>query len=62
MVDLKTIRKEKGLTQQQLADIVGIKRTTISNLELGTSKEPRTKNAKKIAKVLDIDWKLFFSD
>lgn len=62
MIDLKTARKEKGYTQQQLADKAGVKRTTISNLEIGTSKEPRTKNAKKIAEVLGIDWKLFFSD
>lgn len=32
---LKTIRNEKKLTQQNLADLVGVSRNTISSIETG---------------------------
>lgn len=31
---IKALRKGKGLTQQQLADILGIKRSTVANYEI----------------------------
>jgi putative transcriptional regulator len=33
--DLKKIRKEKGLSQMQLAEMVGVSRNTISSIETG---------------------------
>ena len=33
--NLKAARSEKGLSQQQLADMVGISRNTISSIETG---------------------------
>ena len=33
--NLKTTRIEKGLSQQQLADLVGVSRNTISSIETG---------------------------
>ncbi len=33
--NLKTARGEKGLSQQQLADLVGVSRNTISSIEVG---------------------------
>ena len=33
--NLKEIRIEKGLSQQQLADLVGVSRNTISSIETG---------------------------
>lgn len=33
--NLKEIRKEHGLTQQALADMVGVSRNTISSIETG---------------------------
>lgn len=58
-MDLKSERVKKGLTQQQLADDVGVDRTLISKLESGDS-APRVPTAKKIAKVLGFEWALFY--
>ncbi len=33
--NLKEIRKEKGISQSQLADMVGVSRNTISSIETG---------------------------
>ena len=33
--NLKTIRSEKNISQQQLADMVGVSRNTISSIETG---------------------------
>lgn len=59
MVDLKKIRSEKGMTQEQLATAVGVVRQTISNIECGLAL-PSITNAQAIAQVLDFDWTNFF--
>lgn len=62
MVDLKAIRKAKGYyTQESLADAVCVHRSTIGMIEAGVNK-PSVELAKKLGKVLEIDWTLFFSD
>ena len=61
MFDLKTIRKEQELTQEKLADAIGVKRTTITNIESGVNK-PSIPTAKKLGKYFGFDWKLFFSE
>ena len=33
--NIKTIRKSKGLSQEELADLVGVTRQTISSIETG---------------------------
>ena len=56
---LKEERLKKGLTQQQLADILGITRQTISHIECGRIK-PSIDNAKAIADVLGFKWANFY--
>ena len=50
---LQQIRKEKGLTQEKLAELAGVHEKHISKLELGTYK-PSFDTLSKILKVLDI--------
>lgn len=59
MVDLKKVREKKGMTQDVLAESVGVIRQTISNIECGINK-PSPKLAMRLGKVLEIDWTQFF--
>ena len=58
-MNIQWLRSQKGWTQQQLADILNVSRSTIAMIENGTNK-PSVKLAKKIAEVFQIDWKIFF--
>ena len=58
-MNLKEERQKKKLTQQQLADMLGITRQTISHIECGRIK-PSIDNAKAIANVLGFEWANFF--
>lgn len=49
---LKKIRKEKGMTQKQLADLLGCSQTEISRWEAG--REPGAKMLKRIAEALGV--------
>ena len=49
---LKEIRKEKGISQQELAEMVGVSRNTISSLETGQY-EPTAKLALILSIALD---------
>ena len=53
MDKLKELRKEKGLTQMDLAVKVGVSLTTIRMWEGGVS-EPKPENKDKLEKALDI--------
>lgn len=56
---LKEIRKRKGLSQQQLAELVGMESTNnISKLESG--EQLLKKNLEKICEVLNVDVKELF--
>lgn len=48
---LKKLREKQGLTQEQLAKIIGVKRTTVTLWELGINK-PRTDTLFKISSAL----------
>jgi transcriptional regulator with XRE-family HTH domain len=60
---LASIRKQKGLTQQALADAIGLCVTQIKRYEAGTS-SPSLEAIKKIAKTLRVttDWLIFDED
>lgn len=58
---LLRIRLEKQLTQEQVANLIGIPRTTYSSIEQGR-RQPSVKNAMRIASVLQFDWTLFFKN
>ena len=55
----KERRLARGLTQERVASLAGVDRTTITKIENGTLR-PSVKTAQKIAQVLDFDWTLFF--
>ena len=58
--NLKAARSEKGLSQQQLADMVGVSRNTISSIETGQFK-PTAKLALILCIALDKKFEeLFF--
>lgn len=59
MIDLKKAREEKGMTQNALAERVGVIRQTISNIECGINR-PSPELAIKIGEVFEIDWREFF--
>jgi DNA-binding XRE family transcriptional regulator len=53
-------RKEKGFTQERLAELLGCKKSTISNWENGHS-SPSLTDAFKVAELLDSDVNDLFS-
>lgn len=61
MLDLKAIRESKGMSQEVLANAVGISRQAIGAFEAGIHK-PSVDTAKKLGKILDITWSDFFED
>ena len=46
LINVKKLRIEKGMTQEQLANVCGVQRTTITMIELGENK-PSVELAKK---------------
>ena len=61
MIDLKSIRLAHKMTQDELAEKVGVVRQHISNIECGLTK-PSVKTAKAIGEILGFEWADFFSD
>ena len=59
--NVKRLREEKGLTQKQLANLVGITQPTIAQYEIGI-KVPTIVIGAKIAKELDTTCKDLLSD
>lgn len=51
-MELRTLRKEKGLTQVQLAQMIHVDQTAISQWERGIA-QPRLKNCLQLAKILE---------
>lgn len=57
--NLREYRKNKGFTQDQLAEIIDIEPQSISKIESGIN-FPLLSNLDKIADILDADFKDFF--
>lgn len=49
---IKAIRKKRGLTQKQLAELLGVKQQNISDWERG-ERSPSVKNLKKLSEILN---------
>ena len=58
---LIAIRKEKGLSQVQVSEAVGISQPSYCNIENG-ERGIAVETAKKIANVLGFDWTRFYED
>lgn len=56
---IKEIRKEKGLTQESLAELAQIHQTYVGKLEIGKS-NPSVLMLNKLAKVLNVKIRDFF--
>jgi len=55
MLALRKIRQDKGLTLQQLGELVGMSHAVLSQIETG--RNPSTvRTLSKIATVLGVDW------
>ena len=52
---LREARKEKGLTQTELAKLSGVSRVTINRLENGTLKETTIGTLTKLATCLEVN-------
>lgn len=61
MIDLQYERHKAGLTQKQLAQKIGVRRTTIAMIENGTN-TPSIATAKALAEALNLNWAEFYDD
>lgn len=55
---IRILRKSRGLTQQQLAELLGVQRATISNYEIGR-RSPHIKELEKLADILGVNLEYF---
>lgn len=56
---LKEVREKAGVTQEQLAEKIGVTRQSIGSYENGVVR-PSVDVAKAIGKELDFDWTLLY--
>ncbi|TDM38041.1 XRE family transcriptional regulator [Macrococcoides canis] len=61
MNTLKSLRKKHNITQEQLADAVGLATTTISSYEIG-HRNITISAAIALAKYFNVNWTIFFDD
>jgi len=59
--NIKHFRKERGLTQKQLAAMLGVAPNTVAQYELGIS-QPKLEQLQKIGEVLHVSVVSFFPD
>ena len=58
MYDLRTERKRRGLTQEELAGLIGVRQSTLTELETGR-RIPRKRTIKRVQSIFGpvIDWR-----
>ena len=61
MLDLKELRNKYYLTQKEVAERVHVKRSTITQIELGVNK-PSVKTAMALGELFEVDWRGFFEE
>lgn len=59
---LRMLRKRKGYTQQELADIIGVTSRTLINYEMGKCCPKQTELYMKLASVFDVDMEDLITD
>lgn len=57
---IKEARKNKGITQEQLGELIGVAKTTITGYE--KNREPSAAKVGEIADALDVDVNFLFQD
>jgi transcriptional regulator with XRE-family HTH domain len=57
---LKEVRKSRHMTQQQVADKIGISRCYYTQLETNSKKGLRPRVAIRLSKVLGFEWQEFY--
>ena len=61
MLDLKELRTDAGLTQNEVAELIHVERSTITQIELGVNK-PSVKTAMALGELFEVDWRGFFEE
>ena len=61
MVNLAEKRKEKKLTQAELASLVGVSQRAVAAYELG-ERHPSVSTAKRLGSALDFSWTELFEE
>lgn len=61
-LQIKKVREEKGMTQEQLSEKSGVSRATISVLENNIESITTTETLRKLATALDVKVSVFLSD
>lgn len=51
---LRGARQARGMTQKQLADVVGVRQPAIASMEVGSIMEPRASLAWRLERALDL--------
>ena len=58
--NLKSARKSKGLTQQQLAELLNLDRSAVAHYEKGTAM-PHARNIQKLCDILELTFDELFN-
>lgn len=61
MLDLKELRMERMLSQKQLAELINVERSTITQIELGVN-TPSVKTAMALGELFKVDWRGFYEE